>query len=300
MKFSAYLPIGNITPGEFQTLSAIKAMAEALENAGFDACCVTDHPAPFSQWLHANGHDALDPFTGLAFVAACSHRLKLQTNILVLPYRNPFITAKAAATLHTLSGERFIMGIGAGYQPEEFAALGVDFTLRGKLCDEALATMRTIWRGGNIALEGLNFQATGNEPRPALPNPPPIWIGGSSQKALQRAVNAEGWCPFFAVPRLSQSNQTSGLHTAQDLKQCIDWIAEMRSNQGKKTPFDVCVAPQLRLQSTEAGPVAEYIAQLQALKAAGATYATIYLPHPSRAAYLENIQWFNSAVRPNV
>src|SRR5215472_6828347 len=98
MKFSAHIPLGVITPGQFQTQEAVREMALALEKAGVDACHITDHPAPDTSWLHANGHDALDPFAALAFVAAATSRLMLHTHVVVLPYRNPFITAKAAAT----------------------------------------------------------------------------------------------------------------------------------------------------------------------------------------------------------
>lgn len=301
MKFSAYIPVGNITPGEFQSLEAIKEMAGALEQAGFHACCVTDHPAPSSQWLHANGHDALDPFTALAFVAAVSEHLQLQTNILVLPYRNPFITAKAAATLQVLSGGRFILGVGAGYQREEFDALGVDFRRRGALCDEALDTMRQIWRGGVIVREGIGFNATGNEPRPAVDPPPRIWIGGSSDKALDRAARAgDGWCPFFSVPWLSQLNRDSGIQTPADLLAGIIRIEQLRAELGRTGPFDIAVAPRHRLQSTDREESERFINELRALRAVGVTCATIYLPHPSRAAYIENIQWFREAVAPQL
>jgi len=173
MKFCLNIPIGNIAPGEFQTRDAIAAMASALERANIDACCVTDHPAPASEWLHASGHDALDPFTALAFIAAASSRLLLQTSVLVLPYRNPFITAKAAASLQVLSGGRFILGIGAGYQKAEFDALGVDFHRRGRLTDDALETLRLLWRGGPITRSGVGYEARSNEPRP-VPDPPPV------------------------------------------------------------------------------------------------------------------------------
>ncbi len=298
MKFSAYLPVGNITPGEFQNAAAIAQMTEALEAAGFDACCVTDHPAPSSQWLHANGHDALDPFTALAFVAAASQYLLLQTNILVLPYRNPFITAKAAATLQVLSGGRFIMGVGVGYQREEFEALGVDFQRRGALCDEALDTIRQIWRGGIIIRKGIDFNASGNEPRPAVDPPPRIWIGGSSDRALERAAAADGWCPFFSVARLSQLNRDTGIHTVDDLRSGIDRITELRGNSGQTSSFDITVAPAHRLVDANPEQAEQFIGELRALQAAGVTYATIYLPHPSRAAFLENIQWFKETVAP--
>ncbi len=148
MKFTLDIPVGVITPGEFQSFEAISAMAGALETAGVDACYVTDHPAPSAEWLHANGHDTLDPFTALAFIAAASTTLQLHTNILVMAYRNPFLTAKAAASLHLLSGGRLILGLGAGYQKVEFEALGVDFHKRGALFDEALDVVQELQRDG--------------------------------------------------------------------------------------------------------------------------------------------------------
>ncbi|WP_317932893.1 TIGR03619 family F420-dependent LLM class oxidoreductase [Halioxenophilus sp. WMMB6] len=300
MKFNAYLPVGNVTPGQFQSKQAIKEMVTALEKAKFAICCVTDHPAPSSAWLHASGHDALDPFTALAVAAAYSESLLLQTNILVLPYRNPFITAKAATTLQVLSDNRFIMGVGTGYQKEEFDALGIDFHKRGKLTDEALQTLAQIWRGGSIVAEGLNFNAVGNEPRPTPAVPPKIWIGGSSAKAMERAAKADGWCPFFSVPRLTQSNQDTGIHTAKDLQEKIEQLRTMRSEVGNSPECEITVAPALRLKSIESPETERYIEQLIEMKSAGVTCATVYLPHPSRASYLENIQWFKEVVVPQL
>lgn len=298
MKFCLYIPVGNITPGEFQSQTAIKEMAYALEQANIDACCVTDHPAPFSKWLHASGHDALDPFTALAFIAAGSSRLKLQTNILVLPYRNPFITAKAATTLQVLSEGRFILGVGSGYQEAEFEALGVDFRQRGRLTDEALATIREIWQGGSIVKKGLGFDAKGNEPRPA-PNPAPkIWIGGSSEKALLRAAKQDGWCPFFSIVHHSKLNQDTGIQSIDDLKNKIDFIMERRSEQKLTNEFDINIAfsstDNFVNRSREEAD--QFIDDLQQLKNAGATWVTLKLPHPTRAAYIENVHWFNEEV----
>lgn len=295
-----HIPVGNVTPGEFQSLSAVTEMVTALDEANIDCCCVTDHPAPSSTWLHAHGHDALDPFSALAFIAALSPRLQLQTNILVLPYRNPFITAKAAATVHQLSGGRLILGIGAGYQEGEFAALGVDFRKRGVLCDEALVLIRRIWRGGVIVEKGLDFDATENEPRPTLDAPPPIWIGGSSRKAIERVVqHGDGWCPFFSVPRLSQLNRESGMHTIAQLRENILKIRELRAASGKSDTIDVAIGPPppLSLENNHSRKNAdEIIAALQEMEAAGVTYAVINLPHPSRAAYLEHVDWFHKEI----
>ena len=116
-------------PAEFMSVAAIAEMARALETAGIDACYVTDHPAPAHAWLAAGGHSALDPFVQLTAVAAVSTKLKLHSQIVVLPYRNPFLTAKAAASLDVISGGRMIMGVGVGYMKAEFAALGVPSTV---------------------------------------------------------------------------------------------------------------------------------------------------------------------------
>ena len=204
MKFTMDIPVGVITAGEFQTAEAVKSMANALENAGVDACYVTDHPAPSAEWLHANGHDAIDPFVALSTVAAHTTKLMLHTNILVMAYRNPFLTAKAAASLQVLSGGRFILGAGAGYQTVEFAALGVDFHKRGKLFDEAIDTIHMAWNGGVVVKEGMGFNAIGNEPRPVPQIKPPIWIGGGSPAAVKRAaLRGDGWSPFFAAPTMT-------------------------------------------------------------------------------------------------
>ena len=299
MKFCLYIPVGNVTPGEFQSMAAINEMAAALEQANIDACCVTDHPAPSSEWLHANGHDALDPFTALAFIAAASTRLQLMTNIVVLPYRNPFITAKAATTLQVLSGGRFIMGIGSGYQKPEFEAIGVDFHKRGRLTDEALETIRDIWQGGAIVKQGMGFDARGNEPRP-VPNPPPkIWIGGSSDKALQRAVkHGDGWCPFFAIPRHSQLNQETGVQSTEDLRKKIDHVLEQRQQANKRGDFDINIA----ISSTDdfthrtREEADRFLEGLSQLRDAGVTWVTVKLPHATRAAYIENIHWFSEEV----
>src|SRR5687767_5499475 len=104
MKFTVRIPMDIDNQAEFQNVEAVRQMAEAIERAGVDACYITDHPAPTAQWLSTGGHDALDPFAGLMLVAAFTKTLKLHTNLIVLPYRNPFITAKSAATLDVLSG----------------------------------------------------------------------------------------------------------------------------------------------------------------------------------------------------
>ena len=299
MKFSFGIPIGDITPGEFQTAQAVAQMGQALEAAGIDACYVTDHPAPSAQWLHTGGlgHDALDPFAGLSFIAAVTTKLMLQTNIVVLPYRNPFLTAKAAATVQVLSGGRLIMGTAPGYQKGEFEALGVDFHKRGAIMDDSLDTIRLAWAGGVVVKEGRNYNAAGNEPRPVPSHPIPIWIGGASDAAVKRAARAgDGWCPFFSDPRQSAVNQENSIQSVDHLRERLGQIAELREQFGRNGPFDVEIGPRERLRFGKTDGLQEYIDAIGTLAEAGVTWSMAEAPHPSRAAWLENIQWFGEEV----
>ena len=139
MRFSVQLPTDRVEAGpEFTSSEAIAALAGAAEAAGFDACYVSEHPFPPDDWLASGGHHALDPFVALAVAAAATTRLRLHTNILVLPYRNPFLTAKAVASLDIVSGGRSIVGVAAGYLEAEYRALGADFAGRNDATDQAL------------------------------------------------------------------------------------------------------------------------------------------------------------------
>jgi probable F420-dependent oxidoreductase len=297
MKFTMDIPVGVITHGEFQTAAAVRDMAVAMEAAGVDACYVTDHPAPDANWLHANGHDALDPFSALSFVAANTSKLMLHTNIIVMAYRNPFLTAKVAATLQVLSGGRLILGTGAGYQKGEFDALGVDFHQRGKLFDEALEVIRMAWAGGKVVREGLNFNAAGNEPRPAPSPLPPIWIGGGSPAAIKRAARAgDGWSPFFAAPTMTAANQESGIQTVEQLGEAIERIAAMRSEMGRSREFDVAIGSKAKLKMGDADSAAAYVESVRELASVGVTWTMIELPHPSRQAFIDNVAWFGEEV----
>lgn len=297
MKFTMDIPVGVITPGEFQSAEAVKSMAQALEGAGVDACYVTDHPAPSAEWLHANGHDAIDPFTALSFVAANTSKLMLHTNIIVMAYRNPFLTAKAAASLQVLSGGRFILGAGAGYQTVEFAALGVDFHKRGKLFDEAIDTIHMAWNGGVVVKEGMGFNATGNEPRPVPSVKPPIWIGGGSPAAVKRAaLRGDGWSPYFAAPTMTAANQESGIHTIEQLGENIVKAQEMRAEAGRNGQFDVAIGTRAKLDYKTRATADAYIEEVKKLGEVGVTWIMIEPPHPSRQAYIDNVAWFGEEV----
>ena len=176
MKLSLGLPTQRVDQSaEFVTGEAIAEISRAAEAAGFDAVYVTEHPIPEKRWMDTGGHHALDPFVALSFAAAATTTLRVQTHLCVLPYRNPFLTAKAVASLYVLSAGRLILGVGAGYLEAEFEALGVDFAERNELTDEAILTMKAVWRGDPVDLEGRHFRARFGTSRsqPQLNDPTP-------------------------------------------------------------------------------------------------------------------------------
>jgi len=194
------------------TGAGVAALARAAETAGFDGYGFTDHPAPTQAWLDAGGHDALDPFVALGFVAAATTTIRLIPNIVVLPYRNPFVVAKAAATIDLLSDGRFTLAAGVGYLEGEFDAVGVDHAERAALFDEALDVLVAVWTADEVSYEGRHFRGEGitAHPRPAVR--PPIWVGGNSAAARRRvAERADGWCPFPAPKGMARFVGTAPL-----------------------------------------------------------------------------------------
>src|ERR1700674_4975524 len=131
MRFILSLPMDEVhVPQEFGTVGAVAEMAQAAESFGYDAVSVTDHPIPPARFLDHGGHHALEPTVVLAVAAAATTRLRLMPNLYIIGSRNPFLAAKAIASLDSLAGGRVILGTGAGYLEPEFQATGTDFATR--------------------------------------------------------------------------------------------------------------------------------------------------------------------------
>jgi probable F420-dependent oxidoreductase len=231
----------------FVTKDTMTAVAQAAEQAGFGALAFTDHPVPSDRWLKAGGHDALDPFAALCFVAAVTDRLRLLTNIAVLPYRNPFLLAKSVATVDVLSGGRMILGAAVGYQKAEYKALGVDFEERNALFDEAVEAIVGIWTTDDFAMEGRHFTALGQtaNPKPVQRPHPPIWIGGNSMLARRRAARyGQGWNPFPAPRVMATTSRTVPCETVEDFAELLDGLRVELEKQGRSgEPFDLAFSP---------------------------------------------------------
>lgn len=170
-------------------------VALACEAAGFDNVSVCDHVAVPRHLAGRMGTVWYDPVATLGWLAAGTNRIRLLSQVYVVPYRSPLQTAKSFATLDALSGGRIVLGVGAGHVEAEFAALGVSFADRGRLTDEAIRELRRLfsdeWGGGAESPDDL-----GQQPRPVQVGGPPIWVGGSTAPARRRAaLLGDGWLP---------------------------------------------------------------------------------------------------------
>jgi probable F420-dependent oxidoreductase len=175
---------------------AIRRAAIQAEELGFADVWSSEHiiipkgaPYPTSALFY-------DPVLTLTWAAAFTKRIGLGTSVLVLPMRHPLPLAKELATLQNLSGGRLILGAGVGWMEAEFAALGVPFRERGRRMDEGIAMMRAVWGEDPVTFSARHIPAVIEEMRmlPQPVKPIPVWIGGSSEPALTRAVRlADGW-----------------------------------------------------------------------------------------------------------
>jgi probable F420-dependent oxidoreductase len=259
---------------------------------------VTDHPCPTGRWLDAGGHYAQDPFVLLSFVAAATRTLRVQTGILVLPYRNPFLTARAVATLDFLSGGRVSLGVGSGYLKGEYRALGVDFDSRNDLMDEYILALKTAWTNDEFSFKGTGYEAFGNRiiPRPIQKPHPPILIGGNSKRAIRRAVElGDAWNPFPTVSAaVAATSRTADLSTEAELADSIALMRELSEKAGRETPPDVELAGLPGGHADlEPEALVEALARYAAL-GVGAVGAT--MEGGTRAEWCDNAERFGSEV----
>lgn len=286
---------------ELVTGAGIAQVAVAAEKAGFGGFGFTDHPAPTQRWLEAGGHDALDPFVAMSYAAAHTTTLRLIPNIVVLPYRNPFVVAKAGATLDLVSDGRFTLAVGVGYLKREFAALGVNFDERAALFEESLEVIRAIWTTDDLTFEGAHFSAMGvtAHPRPVGKPHPPIWIGGNTAAARARvAAHGQGWCPFRAPAVLAQTARTATMDSVDRLAAAITDLRR-RLEEAGRDPGGVDV---VFTNSAGGSPGDDdfdpdaFLAGVAELETAGVTWVQVSVPDDSLSHTLEAIEEFGSSV----
>ncbi len=194
---------------------AIRDFAQAVEGAGFDYLATFEHIAgahadrfegvdtgfPAPPYLHE--HEFHEPFSLFSYLAGLTTTLTFATSILVLPQRQTVLVAKQAAQLNLLSGGRFRLGVGVGWNHAEYESLGADFKTRGARQEEQIEVMRRLWSEPLVTFRGRwhTLDRVAIAPRPS--QPVPIWLGtGTADRLMRRVARlADGWMPLLPIAR---------------------------------------------------------------------------------------------------
>jgi probable F420-dependent oxidoreductase len=210
MRYGFYLP----TRGQTATPEALETLVQRGEALGFSSVMIADHVV-FPVSIHSKypytvtgafpgQGDALEQLTLMAFIAAKTRTLRLVSSVMIVPHRNPVVTAKMLATIDVLSHGRVTVGVGVGWLREEFQALGApDFDRRGSVSDEYIRIMKALWTQCPVSFAGqfYRFEAVQCLPAPVQKPHPPVWVGGHSKAALRRVARlGDGWHPVGANP----------------------------------------------------------------------------------------------------
>ena len=212
MKYGIILPEG----GPMATPENLGAMARRAEELGYDSLSAGDrilmprgigltYPYDKSgEYPDRGPGESMELLTLMSFLAGRTSKIRLVTAVVVVPHRNPLLAAKALATLDVLSQGRLVLGIGVGWMPEEFEALGLPpFEERGAVTDEYIRAFKELWTSDYPSFEGkyIRFDNISFLPHPVQKPHPPIWVGGESRPALRRTAElANGWYPLGGNP----------------------------------------------------------------------------------------------------
>ena len=220
-------------------------VARAVETAGFDSVALSDHIfypekltskypyTPDGVPQFSPDESWPDPWVMTGLLAGATTSLRFMTNVYILPLRNPFVTAKAVGTAAYLSGNRVILGVGAGWMREEFDALEQRYERRGARSEELIEVLRTLWRGGMVEHHGTDYDFDRLTIAPVPTEPVPIYVGGTSKHALRRAARyGDGWIGMY--------------HSVEELEVICEEFRRERDAAGLgDRPFDVVCSPQV-------------------------------------------------------
>jgi probable F420-dependent oxidoreductase len=276
-------------------------LARAAEDAGVDRVVVVDHVVmgphteeyswgkfptpPESPWL--------EPMTMLAAIASATSTIRLATGILIAPLRPAVLLAKQAATLDVLSGGRLDLGVGSGWQREEYDAEGLDFERRGQLLTDTVAACKVLWRDTPAHFDSptLSFKEVYCEPKPLQAGGVPLWISGTLHaRNLDRVVrHGDAWIPIMGASIEGIAAGGQRIRAA--------WAAAGRD------PARLQVQAPLRIEAGEGRrpDLARSMASVPELVAAGATDVHVTLrafvrtPEDAPAALTEIVTRFRAA-----
>ena len=257
--------------------TALKTSSRLAEAVGFDSIWATDHILmPVEHPQYGEGTEAL---VTLAFLASATQRVSLGLSVLVLPMRNPILAAKQIASIIHLSGRELIVGVGVGWNEKEYGYLNANFKQRGKLVDEYIRIMQTLWTQEHPTHEGTyTFSGANFAPRPKTT--PPIWIGGESDAALKRAA---------AVGSGYQPNYRNSI---EKYGEAVKRIRELSSS--KPITMSVRITFDMRNGS------AAVVDHLGKLREVGLEYPAVGFKHETLSDLVSQIEAFGRDVIPQL
>jgi probable F420-dependent oxidoreductase len=251
---------------------------------------------------HPSHGDAMEALSLIAFVAGQTSTLRLIASVLILPYRNPVLTAKMVSTIDVLSGGRVTLGIGVGWMAEEFEALNApDFSRRGAVTDEWVTIFKKLWSEGPVEHQGkfYSFGPVRCEPLPVQKPHPPIWVGGHSVPALRRTARyADGWHPLGTV-------ETAELRPPE-FAAMLDDLRRMTEAFGRDFN-DITLAFVARLRESKepvpgkhrmpfSGSAAQLIEDVETYRSMGVSHLSFDFHRATLTETLERMDWFASEV----
>jgi probable F420-dependent oxidoreductase len=313
MEFGCVFP----NRGPMATPANLVRFAEKAETLGYDTVWFSDHiviptevksfyPYDPSGRMSFNPSEPYwEPLTIMGYVAGRTSRVRLGTSVLVLPYRNPVVTAKMLATLDVLSNGRVTLGAGVGWMEEEFKAIGLDtYPRRGAYSDECMRIFRELWTKDDPSFQG-EFHQFANvrcEPRPVQAGGIPIWVGGHTPQAIRRAARlGDGWQPLVQRPPADLP--------PTEMK---EKIAQLRAfaQQAGRDPQRITLAMGSSIQFTDGratgprslftGTPAQLIEAIQRYKELGVQNFRCDFPNASFEGLLQAMERFANEVRPTV
>jgi len=307
--------------GPLASIDVVLKLAEKADALRFDSLFVTDHIVmpvasaksvyPYTtsgQFPGGLAQDYLEPLATLAHLAHATTRARLGISVLVIPYRNPLLTAKMLATIDVLSKGRVILGAGVGWLREEFEALGAPaFEERGRVTEDYIRLMRAAWTTDPVAYESKHYSVRDVHvlPKPVQRGGIPVWIGGHTGAALRRVgAIGDGWHPIAMRPPAMLGPDEYGAKVKE-----IHDSARRAGRDPKSITLTIRVPMEVRARSARPaagdrppfqGTAAEIAADIRRYQALGVSHFVFDHTVQELRAVLANIERFASDVRPTL
>ncbi len=267
------------------TVDDLVEIARAADRFGYHHLTASEHIAVPLDVEARRGKRYWDLLATLSYLAAVTRRIRLATNMVVLPYHHPLEVVKHYGTLDRLSAGRLILGVGVGSLAEEFAMLGKDLEGRGARSDDAIRAIRAAWGHLEPAYEGPHWSFGDVVVDPTgVQEHLPVWVGGRTMPSLRRAVElGDAWVPFIIGP--------------DDVRAMLDRVRDTPAWDARARPLDVALWPEPVLD-----PLVEpdrVVEQAHEHLTRGATILNYRFPSRSVAHHLEQMEALTMLLDPS-